>query len=120
MTKTKPPRAPAGLGLSGRRLWASVMDGFDLDQHERSLLIEACRTVDPFDLLDRALVVGVVLDDGRINPALVEARQQRLALTRLLAALRLPEGVENGVPICAQRRGGARRPYNLARKAGGQ
>ncbi len=49
---------------------------------------------------------GAMVDSAqgrRAHPALVEARQQRIALARLLAALRLPAGEESEV-------GGDRRP----------
>jgi len=106
------PAAPPGAGPAGRRLWRSVVERFDLDEHEAALLREAARCV---DLLDE--LVAVVRRDGPTirnakgdmvtHPAAVEARQTRLTLTRLLASLRLPE--EDGGR--AQRRGAARGAY---------
>lgn len=103
MTK---PKAPTGgaradgrhgrLRTPGRRLWSSVVDDYQLEEHEAALLVEAVRTVDLLDLLDAR-----VRDEGPIvaspqgpkaNPAAVEAGQQRIALAPLLAALRLPSG----------------------------
>ncbi len=49
MTK---PKAPNGLRAPGRRLWQSVVDDFELEEHELALLVEAVRTVDLLDLLD--------------------------------------------------------------------
>ena len=111
---TEIPKPPAGVRAPGRRLWLSVVDGFELDEHELALLREAARTVDLLDQLDRR-----VRDDGpivsspqgdRAHPAAVEARQQRIALARLLASLRLPAGNEDGRP---QRRGAVRGTYRL-------
>ena len=116
MTK---PRTPSGLRTPGRRLWDSVVDDFELEEHELALLVEAVRTVDLLDLLDAR-----VRDDGpivaspqgdRANPAAVEARQQWIALARLLAALRLPAGEEDDRQAGArpQRRVGARGVYGV-------
>lgn len=101
-------------GAAGERLWASVTDGFVLDEHEATLLRSACATADLVDVLDDAVQrEGAVIDSpqGRkAHPAIVEVRQQRLVLARLLAALRLPQGAEGDVQATArpQRRGGVR------------
>jgi hypothetical protein len=51
----------------------------------------------------------------RTHPAVIEARQQRLTLARLLAALRLPAGDEQDVQPNRrpQRRSGARGVYAM-------
>jgi len=74
------------------------------------LLIEACRTADQLDLLDQAIAVDRMLVDGKAHPALVEARQQRTTLTRLLASMRLPEDLQRP-ETRPQRRGAARGSY---------
>ncbi len=111
---TDTPKAPVGVRAPGRRLWVSVVDVYVLEEHELAMLREAVRTVDLLDELDRR-----VRDDGpivsgpqgdRAHPAAVEARQQRIALARLLASLRLPAGDEAGRP---QRRGAVRGTYRL-------
>lgn len=104
---------PDGLSDAATELWEWVTGTFMLDEHEAALLREACRTVTTLDEL-----AVVIAEDGATtagsrgqtvaHPALTEARQQRLALARLLAALRLPEGEQEGRP---QRRGGARGFY---------
>ncbi|WP_158887915.1 terminase [Amycolatopsis anabasis] len=110
------PTLPNGTGgATGRRLWKSVVDEYELDEHELALLVEAVRTVDALSALDADVQrMGVLVESpqGRkANPALVEARQQRIALARLLAALRLPSGDEaDGRP---QRRVGVRGPHRL-------
>ncbi len=94
---------PRGLRTGGKRLWKAVTDEFDPDEHEAALLREACRTVDQLDLL-QAILDGrtLVIDSNqgvRVHPALVESRQQRLVLAKLVTALRLPAGIiEDAAP----------------------
>ena len=96
-----------------------MIDDYELEEHETALLVEAVRSVDLLDLLDAR-----VRDEGPIvaspqgpkaNPAAVEARQQRIALARLLAALRLPSGDEGDQQASArpQRRSGVRGVYGI-------
>jgi hypothetical protein len=117
MTKAKIPNAPSGTGPGGRRLWRDVLGSYELDEHEMALLVEATRTVDDLDGL-----AAIVKAEGRIvtskagpraHPALVEARQLRIALARLLAALRLPDGEQGDESQGrrTQRRVGARGVY---------
>ena len=103
-------RAPNGLKASGRRLWKAVVGELELDEHERSLLIEACRTADALDALDAVIAADGVMVDGKPHPALVESRQQRVVLTRLVASLRLPEDLQRP-ETRPQRRGAARGAY---------
>ncbi len=112
-------RSPAGLGAAGRRLWQSVVDDFDLEEHELVLLVQAVRTVDLLEELDKRVRADGALHDSpqglRAHPAAVEGRQQRIALARLLAALRLPSGEEGDQQAGArpQRRVGARGVYGI-------
>lgn len=107
------PAAPKGTGPSGRRLWREVQTRFELDEHERALLVEVVRTVDQLDALDAIVAAEGVLEaaTGRAHPALVEARQQLAILARLVATLRLPDD-EDRRP---QRRGAARGTYRGGR-----
>lgn len=93
---------PDGLKSNGRRLWESVNAAYELSEHEANLLLQAARTVDVLDLLQSLVDCdGPVLDSPtglRTHPALVELRQQRIALARLLAALGLPTGVADDGP----------------------
>ena len=116
---TDTPAPPTGSRAGGKRLWHSVVDHYDLDEHERALLTEAVRCVDALDALD-ALVrrEGVVVDSpqgSRAHPALVEARAHRIVLARLLAGLRLPAGEEGDEQASArpQRRSGYRGVYGI-------
>lgn len=120
MTVRKAPeRPPAGLGSDARKMWSAVMDDYDLEEHERALLVEACRTVDLLAKLDAEVRRdGPLLDSSqglRAHPAATEARQQRIALARLLAALRLPAGEDGDQQAGArpQRRVGARGVYGI-------
>jgi hypothetical protein len=112
------PPAPGDLGPRGLTLWASIADEFDLPQHERDLLHEAGRVADRLDALDavvRAEGVTVQTPQGvKTHPALAEARQQEVILTRLVASLRIPDE-EDKRP---QRRGSSRGAYSARRSYG--
>lgn len=99
MSDTK-PKAPRGLSAAGRALWLQTVADYELAGHELRMLTEACRTVDLLDLLEEEVRrVGPVADGlhgKRANPAAVEARQQRIALARLFAALRIPVEDDTG------------------------
>ncbi len=112
MTK---PKVPTGTGPAGAKLWRAVLEEYDLEEHEVLLLREAVRTVDALDGLEKCVTEdGPLLSSSqgeRAHPALVEARQQRIALARLLAALRLPAGEEEAGDRRPQRRMGVRGVY---------
>lgn len=91
---TKTPLPPTNLrrGGRGRGLWREITSVLDLDGRDLALLTETARCVDQLDQLDAlAARDGPLTPDGRVNPVIIEARQQRVALARLIAALRLPE-----------------------------
>lgn len=100
-------------------MWRSVVGDYDLDEHELALLREAARTVDDLDrlaeLVERDGMMVATKAGPRMHPGVVEARQLRIALARLLAALRLPDGEEGDESAGrrAQRRVGFRGPYGL-------
>ena len=100
------PKPPRDLLRSGRALWRAVLADFDLDEHERQLLHETCRTRDLCDrlqaVLDEEGPMSTSSQGIRVHPAAVELRQQRIALARLLAALNVPSGEADA--------GGQRRP----------
>jgi hypothetical protein len=113
------PRRPVGLKAPGGRLYDAVTSDYELDEHEWQLLVEAARTVDTLAVLDAAVRRdGPLLESPqglKAHPAAVEARQQRIALARLLAALRLPAGDEDDRQAGArqQRRVGVRGVYGV-------
>lgn len=103
MTTTRPPGVPsppAGLRKAGRTLWTAVMTDFELAEHESVVLREACRTADSLDALQALLesegLMSETSQGPRVHPALVELRQQRIALARLFAALHVPAGEVQG------------------------
>lgn len=110
MSTEKIPKAPTGLGARGRRFWRSTLADFELSDAEQEILAEACRTLDDLDRL-----AGMVAEHGSmvtgsqgqpvLNPALTEARGQRLALHRLVAALQLPDADDAPIPTAVQMRG---------------
>src|SRR4051794_1437037 len=84
-------RPPRGTGTAGRLLWKSITQAFDLEAHEQALLGQLVRVADRIEALDAIVDAEGVLSEGKAHVALVEARLQRLALARLLTALRLPD-----------------------------
>lgn len=118
-TRSQPPAPPKGTGPTGRKLWIGVLKDWTLEVHEMALLTEAVRTVDALDQLHKRVAKdGEIIVDRfgqpKAHPALVEARQLKIAYARLLAALRLPDGDEGDESAGRrQRRVGARGTYGL-------
>lgn len=102
-----PESAPRGLGKGGLALWHSVADDYELEEHERTLLVQACRVVDLLDKLDVEVRRDGPLVDSpqgmKPHPAAVEARQQAVVLARLINVLRLPNGEEGDQQASARR-----------------
>jgi hypothetical protein len=86
-------KTPRGLAGPGRSLWRSIADTYELEQHELAVLEQAARVADRLAALDAVVDSEGVMEPGRgrAHPALVESRQQRIALARLLVVLRLPD-----------------------------
>jgi hypothetical protein len=113
------PSPPARLRASGRALWRAVLDDYDLDQHELTILREACRTADSLDMLQKLLEADGPMSSSsqgdRVHPALVELRLQRVTFARLLTALRIPSGDTTANPgVRDQARGAIRGVYGVA------
>lgn len=101
------PRSPSGLGVSGRSLWRRLTTVYDLEPHELALLEVACRQADDVAglealLVDQGLTVPGSQGQPRLNAAVAEVRQGRLALGKLLGALSLPDEVDR--PLTAASR----------------
>ena len=115
--QTKIPDPPSGTGPSGLALWRDVLGKYELEEHEVALLRECVRTVDELDVLAAVVAAeGLTSKTGaKVHPALVEARQLRIGLARLVAALRLPAGDEEDQAAGRrpQRRVGARGVYAI-------
>ena len=102
-------RTPTGLKGPGKRLWAAVTGEFDLAEHELAQLEETCRIRDRSAQLRAQIDAdGVMLassQGSRLHPAIAEARQQQLALARLLATLAVPGVEEDDLPASRGARG---------------
>src|SRR4051794_40430406 len=85
-----------GATEAGRRLWKAITTSFVLEEHELSLLREAVRTKDLTEALQSVVDEDGPVVGGRAPPAVVELRQERLVLARLLVALRIPIGEGEG------------------------
>jgi len=107
MTDTA-PNPPRDLQRSGRALWRGLLAEFELEEHERQLLHETCRTRDLCDrlqvVLDQEGLMSTSSQGARVHPAAAELRQQRITLARLLAALNVPSGEEADAAGVASRR----------------
>lgn len=88
-----------GLGSAGRRLFDAVTSTYELDEHERSLLMQAARTADLLEDLQKLMDDDGLLnrrgfEDLRLSRIPAELARQRAVYMRLLSALKLPAGVE--------------------------
>ena len=92
---------PRGLAGAGRRLWDAVTGDYELDAPEAALLEEACKVRDFIaDLRRKVAADGPIIESRqgpRVHPAAVEARQQSLALAKLVGSLGLPKGALDGL-----------------------
>lgn len=106
------PKTPPGLKPGGRRLWRTVTEDYELAEHELAILLEAARTVDALQELESIItaegVTNVSPQGVRAHPALVEARQQRVTLAKLVASLRIPLDDVQSVGRLSQQRVGVR------------
>jgi len=103
MTTTR--KSPDGLRRRGAAFWRKIAASYDLSTAERELLLEAARTIDLVERLEKVIAESPGLTIGlRAHPAVVEIRQQRLALGRLLAQLQIPpEELESPTTVRARR-----------------
>ena len=101
------PRAPTGLEKTGRRVWSSIVGEFDLDSRELLVLEQAARQADAVASLEAEVEGSGIVTRGsrgqlRLSQTVTELRQARLALSRLLAELALPDDEDQ---TAASRRG---------------
>lgn len=88
--------APDGLGDSGKALWVSIADKYDLRSDEARVLTDACREADLIDRIetemsDASMIVKGSMGQPAINPMVSELRQHRGTLARMLGQLKLPD-----------------------------
>jgi hypothetical protein len=80
-----------------------------IDEHERALLVRACKTLDTIEELEAIVAREGVLADcsqgRRAHPALTECRQQELKLARLMRVLKLEFGEQVARPVVERRPG---------------
>mgnify|MGYP000890682562 CR=1 FL=1 len=111
------PCTPTGLAAAGRRLWTSVLEEFELAEHERAQLAEACFVRDRIaELRARVAADGLMISSSqgsRLHPGVAEIRAQQLALARLLATLAVPSLEEDALPASR----GVRGVYSLRARA---
>jgi hypothetical protein len=105
-----PPAPPRDLGPDGLRLWQAITAEYDLAEHELVLLRQAARVADVCADLHGITSQEGLLVDGRIHPAAVELRQQRVLLARMIVALRVPLDEDGDV-----KPGGTRTQYRGTR-----
>lgn len=88
------------VGRAGKALQKAVQaglpDGWELDEREVEMLDLAARQADDLERLEKAIAktgAMVIGSTGQpvVNPAIPEARQARLAISRLLGVLQLPD-----------------------------
>jgi hypothetical protein len=118
---------PEGLDAAGEQLWRDVVETEDgpmeLRPDERAILAQACRVADRIDelrgLLDEAESLLSIGSRGNVvmHPAVVEERQQRDLLAKLLGRLAIPEdddegGEWDGLSTSARGRKAARRRWD--------
>lgn len=93
-------------GVDGHEFRAIVLDTWELTAVELRILDAVCACLDAIVALDGQVAADGLMVDGSkgqrvLHPAVAEARQQRLALSRFLAQLELPdpEAIGNVEPI---------------------
>src|SRR4051794_16607490 len=74
-----------------RAIREGLPPGVELDEREQTLLAAAASQADDVAVLEADIAErGHVLESGRLNPCVLEVRQGRTAMGRLLAGIDLP------------------------------
>lgn len=82
---------PPGCGDAARAMWKAVTDACVLEPHELLVLAELADVADTLAALRETIAAGGLFDGtGKVTPAAVELRLQRLLMLRLLADLGVP------------------------------
>ena len=90
----KIPKAPNGLGKSGKSFWKKIVQEYELEQHHQALLQQACKCLDDLDLAEQALNEQGRYFLDRYNqhkehPAANDSKQLRGLFQRLVRELGL-------------------------------
>lgn len=105
--------APDQLGPAGRAVWDGVVgdlpEGWELTGRDRRLLELAGRQADDLAALEESIAATGATVTGsqgqeRLNGAITEARQARLAIARLLGQIPLADGEDEKPTTEASRR----------------
>lgn len=93
MSKTS---EPSGLADSGRALWSSVTDLYELRVDELVVLEKACRAADRIAVMEGELEGSTFMVKGSmgqpvVNPLVGEIRAHEAQVQRLLSSLKLPD-----------------------------
>ena len=92
------PKPPSALNSAGKSLWKAILTDLpadlELDARELSVLATACAQADTNTALEAAIkrdgmTVSGAAGQRRLNAAVTELRQGRVALARLLEAVDL-------------------------------
>lgn len=102
-------RAPAGLGRAGKALWGRVTAAFeDFDPVRLAVLGLAAHQADDIARLEEVIAAQGMSVPGasgqpRLNAAVTEVRQGRIALGKLLDQLALPDEAEKPMTQASRR-----------------
>jgi hypothetical protein len=103
---------PRGLGPAGKALWRSVHDDlpddWELDRRELENLSLAARQADDLARLEKVIAKEGTMSIGStgqptVHPAIPEARQARLSISRLLGSIPLPDAEEQPQTAASER-----------------
>lgn len=115
-------KAPAGLRVKGKRLWAEVTSSYKLRSDELDVLEDVCREADLIDKIEKELETSDLMVTGSqgqmvMNPLIAEARQHRATKMSLWKRLSLPDPA-SGVVETNQQRSAAQSRWAAAHGAG--
>jgi hypothetical protein len=96
------PRPPRTLRAAGRRLWAAILAGYELDAGELALLELACQAADDAAAARASLRDAGPVTVGRygqpiMHPAALVARQAEASLSRILRQLNVIDRAERPI-----------------------
>lgn len=92
----RPPPAPKGLGIRGRKMWRDILARYELRIDELTILHECCRVLGQIDYLAEQLSGAEMVVTGSMgqpapHPLLAELRGCRSLLSQLIRQLKLPD-----------------------------
>lgn len=121
-------KMPTALGAAGKRLWTTLIDdvpaSWQLGARDLDTLEDACAIEDTIAALEKSIKRDgevLVSDKGghRVNPAVTEVRQCRVAKMRLLAQVDLEERTVS-TPTQRRAQNAANVRWDLERKKRGR